>query len=342
MVADSLQGGLGAAVSAGLSFLQQRDWVATVLAPGAAPAEDARLLASHRAIPLPSSTRSLRAVRAAGQAIRRAVDEVQPDVVHCHGPRSFVATRLFARQPAVLTLHGTGAMGDDPSGYHLLRRAGLAVLPRVAEVAFSAVPGFDPPWRFAPHASPRLRTLEQLPPPAPDAPFLWLARLDAPKLPYAFVDAIREADRTVPARGAVAGTGPLEAALRAHVDRTGAPVDLLGHRDDVVALLQGCRAVVLLSQFEAVPFAVTEAMWAGRPVIASDLPGTRWLAGTAGPTGLTLTSDVASVTAAMVRLADPDVAAAEGQHAAARIRQLLTADAPWPQVEEAYEAVRAS
>jgi len=270
---------------------------------------------------------------AAGQ-IRRAVAELRPAIVHCHGLRSFWATRVLGRCEAHLTLHGTGAAGDDPPGYRQLRNAALRSLPRLAEVAYSAVPGLPPPWVFAPHVSPRIESLEVLPPAPAGAPVLWLGRLDDPKLPHQLVDALLMS-RDSGVRGLVAGSGPLERGLREHVERTGAPLELLGHRDDVDDLLRRCSAVVLLSRFEAVPFALTEAMWAGRPVIASNLPGTRWLAGGESH-GVTLVGGVEDLAAALVRLADPQTSAEQGRRAAARVRALLAPGTPWPQIEAEY------
>jgi glycosyltransferase involved in cell wall biosynthesis len=264
------------------------------------------------------------------------VRRVQPDIVHCHGVRAFAITRTLARQCSMVTLHGTGSSVTDPRGYHRIRRFGVAALPTLAVRAFSAVPGLGRGWVFTPHASPLLADLERLPPPSASAPFLWLGRLEDPKQPERFVDALALAARHAPVRGVIAGSGVLEPAIRDRIARTGAPAELAGHRADVPALLRACRAAVLLSRSEAVPFAIQEPMWAGRAAIASRLPGTAWLAGDGPHAGLTLVDDVDAAAAAMVRLADDAVAAADGAAAAARIRGVLAPDSPWAQVEAAY------
>jgi glycosyltransferase involved in cell wall biosynthesis len=62
----------------------------------------------------------------------------------------------------------------------------------------------------------------------------------------------------------VAGDGPLR------LDPAGAPVELLGHVDDVPALLRGAAMAIVPSLGpDVMPFAALEAMAAGVPVIAS-------------------------------------------------------------------------
>ena len=338
MVADTLEGGLGAAVEAGVRHLATNGWEVTVLAPGPVGRAAGQLRDVHRPLELPRTMRALGPAWAAAGEVRRTIRYLRPEVVHCHGLRSFGITRALARQPAVLTLHGTGSAHDDPPGYHAVRRLGLATLPRMARAAFSAVPGHPAPWVFAPHASPRLATLDEQPPPDPDAPFLWLGRLDDPKQPERFVDAIAAVARSVPVRAVIAGSGPLEDRVRDRVRTSRAPVEVLGHRDDVGELLRAARAVVLLSRHEAVPFSLTEAMWAGRGVVASDLPGTRWLASPGSP-AVTVTDTDDELVAALTRLADPAAAAEAGRAAAVRVRTLLDVSSPWPQIAATYEAM---
>ncbi len=124
-----------------------------------------------------------------------------------------------------------------------------------------------------------------------------------------------------------------EAAIRSE----DAPVELLGGREDVEELIARSWAVVLLSRFEGVNFAIQEAMWCGRAPIASTLPGLSWLIGDAGE----LVTDLASATVAIARLADHSVATSLGTRAAERIRSRITADAPWPALDALYRDHRA-
>jgi glycosyltransferase involved in cell wall biosynthesis len=52
-------------------------------------------------------------------------------------------------------------------------------------------------------------------------------------------------------------------------------VQFLGHRSDVQDLMRSCHIICHCSEFEPFGMVIIEAMMAGRPVIASDLPGPR-------------------------------------------------------------------
>jgi glycosyltransferase involved in cell wall biosynthesis len=118
------------------------------------------------------------------------------------------------------------------------------------------------------------------------------------------------------------------AALVAELD---APVEMVGHRPPG-PLLAEAWGLGLFSSQEAVTFAVQEAMWVGRPVVCSSLPGLRWLVGDSG----FLADDVASATDAFRRLCDHETASALGDRAAIRARELIDPDATWPATKRAY------
>lgn len=77
----------------------------------------------------------------------------------------------------------------------------------------------------------------------------------------------------------VIGDGPQRAMLERFTQlcRIEHRVHFLGHRNDVPRLLPHCDLLWLASSYEGMPNVVLEAMAAGLPVVATDIPGTREL-----------------------------------------------------------------
>lgn len=337
LVTESLHGGIGELVRAQAGWFAAAGWSVDVVSQ--ATSETDVPAAPLTEIVMPTSARDARAMARAARALRGAVGALEPDLVHAHGLRAFALTLLAGVRPAV-TLHVPGGVPSDPAGYRVVRRAALEAAPRLARLAFSAVYGVPSTWRFAAHASPKLPTLSSLgPPPEDEIPtFLWLGRLAEQKLPATFVRAVAQASRVRHLRGVMAGSGDQDAALRELVADLGAPIEFVGEVTDVRPLLRRCSAVALFSRNEAVSLAVQEAMWAGRAVVCSDLPSLRWLVDGAGL--IARSQDEAA--AAFVRLCEPGVAASLGDLAARRAHELLTPNAPWPDIEERFTALLAS
>jgi len=166
---------------------------------------------------------------------------------------------------------------------------------------------------------------------------LCVAGLRPEKRVDVFIEAVAAARREDPAvRGAVAGEGRERARLAPLATR--AEVELLGDRDDVPALIGAAGVVCLTSEAEALPMSILEAMALGRPVITTDVGGTRD-AVVDGDTGFIVApGDAAAVTRALLALAhDPERAAAMG--AAGRRRQRERFDGQ--RMVESYEAALA-
>jgi len=334
LVADSVKGGLGSSAAAHARWFEGRGWNVGIAAPhldevNHGVAQRFRLPAVHSALDIPSV---LRAALCLSGIFRRH----RPVVVHAHGTRSQLLCLLAGRRPYV-TMHGSGGRieGQSVPGT-LVRTLARRVAARLAVRAYSAAPASGG-WETLLHASPRLADLDVLPPADGDVPtFVWVGRLDAPKRPELFVEACALAHRLTPLRGVVVGDGPLLDELRAQVAHLGAPVDVRGVTDDVTSALREAWAVCLFSDFEGVPFTVQEAMWAGRAMVLSPLPGLRWFAGDTA----TYASEPRAIADAMLGLCDRDLASARGQLAADRIRGLLHPDDPFPRLLSDYGARR--
>jgi glycosyltransferase involved in cell wall biosynthesis len=164
-----------------------------------------------------------------------------------------------------------------------------------------------------------------------DFAVLCVANLRPEKGVQAFVEAIAQARERVPRlRGLVAGDGPQRPELeRLVAQREG--VRLLGSRGDVPDLLAAADALCLLSEAEALPIGILEAMALGRPVVTTDVGGTSEAVAHA-ETGLVV--DAAGAAGALARLAaQPDWARELGERGRARQREHFSGEA----MVEGYE-----
>ncbi len=327
VVAESLRGGLGSAAVEHVRRLSAQHETALC-----GPAADAFLAPTEAEfLPLEPLSALASSVRhgVVGR-LARLVTDYRPDIVHAHGLRMFLLTR--ARHSDVwVTLHGAG----DEAAASRWRRTGragvMAAVPRLATRAFSVFPTGRPGWEFLPHASPVLGDI-------PDSTghagveFMWVGRLAEPKRPENFVQAL--ALLRGQASGVMYGDGARRGDLQRLISETGAAVRLEGSVADVASRLRDARAVVITSDSEGVPFSMQEAMWGGRPVIVSPLPGTRWLGGDA----VDYAHSPAEIAAAMESLLDDDVARSRRTASAAQVRSLITPEAPWDHLFELYEA----
>ncbi|MDD5670944.1 MAG: glycosyltransferase [Candidatus Omnitrophica bacterium] len=75
----------------------------------------------------------------------------------------------------------------------------------------------------------------------------------------------------------LAGDGKLKTELQEKTNRLkiGDCVEYLGYTDDIPELLHLCDFLILPSLWEGLPLVVLEAFQAGKPVIATDIPGTK-------------------------------------------------------------------
>jgi glycosyltransferase involved in cell wall biosynthesis len=120
----------------------------------------------------------------------------------------------------------------------------------------------------------------------------------------------------------IVGEGPLRGRLERYSRQThtATKVHFLGHRDDVPRIMPHLDVLCLASGYEGLPNVVMEAMAAGRPVIATDIPGNRDLV-VPGETGyLVPVGDRAGFARHILELvADPALAARLGAAGRARV-----------------------
>jgi glycosyltransferase involved in cell wall biosynthesis len=335
IVADSVQGGLGAAACSHAQWFAQRGWKVVLVAPGVNSVPIPAIIETVEIL-VPGGASDTRNMLRAARQLRRVMSERAPDLIHAHGTRSELLVLMAGRRP-VVTLHGAGRVPGQSGIGTLVRRTARTLAPLPARKAYSAAPAGGR-WQTLLMASPRLRRfdVQSIDAMARIPTFLWLGRLDRPKQPEIFVRAVALAARHQEVRGVVLGDGPLLHAMRRLAEAESAPIEFMGERQDVEPFLASAWAVCLFSAFEGIPFAVQEAMWAGRSTLLSPLPSLCWFAADSA----LFATNVQQAAEAMGELSRGDLAQHRGLAAATRIRQLISADAPFAHLLEDYGTLR--
>lgn len=136
-----------------------------------------------------------------------------------------------------------------------------------------------------------------------------------------------------------AGSGEDEPELRNLASRLGVSgmVRFLGQRSDIPQLLHLSRVLVLSSLFEGLPLCVLEAMAESKPVIATDVGGTRELV-VDNQTGFIVPSkDARSIANAIEKIIQqPQKAKAMGEQARNRVRERFSIEASATKTSELF------
>jgi glycosyltransferase involved in cell wall biosynthesis len=172
---------------------------------------------------------------------------------------------------------------------------------------------------------------------------LAVGRLSDVKDPLRFVGVINAlVARGCAVEGEWVGDGPLRSEVEREIDRTGAPVTLSGHSDDVPEKLHGADVMLMTSRFEGMPLVVLEAMSLSRVVVAPDVGGLSELV-VDGVTGVVYhpgadTAEIASRIAGV--LAVPEVRADMEREARARFVALSDMETMVESVRAVYGVAR--
>src|SRR5699024_7495759 len=284
------------------------------------------------------TVRTLRSVLVASPA---------PVVLHAHGLRAGALSALAVRGRRgrlVVTLHNrtVGSRAGRAVGAVLLR-----ILARTADTVLAAPAPAGPV-----SADPVSADRESSAPgaaagsaarPAADGgegivplEILVIARLAPQKGLPDLLDAAAVLRDGPPVRIRVAGDGPLHEELSARIRAEHLPVELLGRRDDVPALLAAADLVVSAARWEGQPVTRQEALGAGRAIVATDAGGTRWVTGEAA--ALVPVGAPAALAAAISSLAAPAARRAAEAASRRRARDLPTEEHLLAQLDEVLVA----
>jgi glycosyltransferase involved in cell wall biosynthesis len=310
------------------------------------------------ALPGSASADADTAVDLRGPSLRRTARLVaairSSDVVHAHGARAAAwALPLLAMRPSVVTFHGLHPL-RRPAGraYQLqartLIRSIFAAADATVAVARSeladleAVVGCRTKLHLVRNAVPELEPITDAERRAARTRLhledetlavLYLGRLENAKDPFAALAVARasEQDGVVLL---VAGDGPLHERVRAGA---GPNVSLLGYVTDTRELLAACDIVLNTSLWEGLSLTLLEAMWAGRPIVASAVPGNVEAIGDAGL--LVPAGDVAAFRHCLLRLRDPSVRSDHTARGRARVRAEFSFQEMLAGVDRVYAGV---
>ena len=272
-------------------------------------------------------------------AIRRAIRDYRPDIVHTHTAKAGVLGRLAAatcRVPVrVHTFHGHVLHGYFNRWVTRLVRivegllarrttALVAVGERVRDELLGAGIGRSDQYVVIPpgvalEALPdRVSARNGLGLPLNRPLVLFVGRLTAVKRPDRLIEAMALVLDTRPdAVLAIAGEGELLEETRSRAEPLGESVRFLGWQRDIAGLYAAADCMVLTSDNEGMPVTLIEAAMAGVPSVTTDVGSAREVV-LDGVTGLVVAPDAAAVADGLVRLLDNDLRHRMGAAARAR------------------------
>lgn len=295
--------------------------------------------------PQPSDARAV-------AALRRAIADADPDVVHAHGLRAGLVAAVAGRvrgtrRPLVVTLHNAVLArglrgGASRLAERIVARSADVVLGASSDLVGRARDMGAADARLGPVAAPRLAPPGRNPAAvraelgvAAQVPLLLSVGRLHPQKGYDVLvaAAARWRERHPRPQVVIAGDGPSYLDLTARISASRAPVRLLGHRDDVADLLVAADLAVVTSVWEARQLFAQEALHAGVPLVATAVGGIPELVGDGA--ALVPPGDVDALDSTVRRLLDDP--AGRQRLARAGAAQAET----WPTGAETVDQVRA-
>lgn len=348
-------GGVNAHIAGLAEALRHRGHEVRILAPADSKVPPG-IVRLGRTLPVPyngSVARLAFGPRVSGR-LRIALRRTKPDVVHVHEPFAPSASMLAVLQRprvCVATFHAAAPesrlyRAARPLLGPLWRRLhGRIAVSAAARETIGRV--FDGPMRIIPNGIDFSR-FASVPPPDPAArTILFLGRLERRKGAHLLIEAAPKLLATHPdARILIAGDGPERARLEAAVPEQCEPsVEFLGRvAHDRLPALMGEAAIVCAPSLGGESFGIilAEAMAAGRPVVASAIPGYAAVARDGVEASLVPPGDARGLAGALGRLLDrPEEARRLGEAGRTRAREF-----DWEvlveRVEEVYREATAA
>jgi glycosyltransferase involved in cell wall biosynthesis len=281
----------------------------------------------------------------------------ETDIVHAHGLKAgWVAALTPGRAPLVVTVHNL--VLDEAAGRSApLLRLLEGALPGRADALIAVSVGIaerfgDAGARMIPPAGPppvpsrdraTVRAAHGIPAGAPLV--VAVARLHPQKDLITLIDSAVLLRALVPdVRVLIVGEGPLEGALRAHIERRGVSdaVTLAGPSANAADEIAAADVVAITSIWESGPLVAAEALELARPVVSTPVGFVPELIEDGRTGRLVPTGDPVALASALADvLGDPVTAAVMGSAGRERARELLGARALVVAVAAVYDEVLA-
>jgi glycosyltransferase involved in cell wall biosynthesis len=283
-------------------------------------------------------------------AVSRHVDSFQPDLIHAHSSKAGMLGRLaslYHRIPCLYTVHGWGWRGLGKIGgglvYILERLLSVAVrsssyiyVSRSVEYEAQTILGISKSRGKVIYNG--AADLEPQPERCTTMRILMPARVTAAKDHESLIKAFEQLDFDAELWLCGGGTDKEDFLLKLRIlaPTRNQAIRTLGPRSDVSKLLQETHVFALISNFEALPISIIEAMSAGKAIVASDVGGVSELI-VSGVNGLLVPkNDVASIAAAFTSLRDPHLRAMFAKNARMTYGEKFTAKRMAVELKQSY------
>ncbi|WP_313804074.1 glycosyltransferase family 4 protein [Sphingobium sp.] len=244
------------------------------------------------------------------RALRRALRSIRPDVIHAHSARALFPLALASPGVPIVLTHHNSRLSFPPAAFVLFNRIvdGYVAISDQCE-ALLRNHAQRPVRMILNAASTRFLAGQPRSAVARDPMILAVGTVSEQKDYPTLLRAARPLTDALAARGraarlCIAGGGPQFDQLRTLA--ANAPVELLGARHDVDALMRQADLFVNCSLWEGFPIAMIEAAMSGLPIVATAVAGNREMV-TPGINGrLVPPSDPAALAQAIVETLSDD------------------------------------
>ena len=287
LITNSEIGGAQAHVADLMRAMRQHADI-TLMAGGDGPLLETARAAGIQVVQLNALDNALSPLRAA-QALRELLAALRlaaPDILHVHSAKAGALGRVAGRWlsvPVIYTVHGFAFKPAAPWRQRMAARVTEWLLAPLTSRLICVADGERELALALPIAGSRVSVIrngledvtERANPAGPLRRVAMVARFARPKRPDVLLKAFVQT--SLPdCELVMAGDGPQLATIRAQAQAmTAGHVQLPGNIHDIPGLLAAAQLFVLVSDHEAFPLSVLEAMRSGLPVIASDHPGIR-------------------------------------------------------------------